>query len=51
MRERFPDWERHTQYWRIGDVGFMTPERALSAIDEQIDKLLAALGAAGTSRA
>ena len=43
MRERFSDWEHRVQYWVIGDVGLVAPDRALSLIDSQVDELLAAL--------
>jgi low molecular weight protein-tyrosine phosphatase len=43
MRERFFDWERRIQYWRVADVGLLQPDRALSLIDSRVDELLVAL--------
>jgi protein-tyrosine phosphatase len=43
MRERFPEWEARIEYWGIGDVGFVAPDRALSLLEAQIEKLLKGL--------
>jgi protein-tyrosine phosphatase len=40
VRTRFPEWERHIQFWTIEDAEYVAPEIALAAIDKQIDVLL-----------
>lgn len=40
MQERFPQWDRRTEYWQIADVSFVPPSVALAAIDDNIDALL-----------
>ena len=41
MRERFPNWETRIQYWEIGDVAVVQPNKALALIDAQVEDLLA----------
>ena len=41
ISERFPEWETRIQYWEIGDVGLVQPNKALALIDVQVDALLA----------
>ena len=41
MNERFPEWETRIQYWEIGDVGLVQPNKALALIDVQVNALLA----------
>jgi hypothetical protein len=43
MRERFPDWVSRVQYWDIGDVALVQPNKALALIEVQVDALLARL--------
>jgi len=43
VRERFPEWEQRMQFWQVEDVGFVRPEVALAAIEQQIDALLGVL--------
>jgi protein-tyrosine phosphatase len=43
MRERFSSWEHAVRYWGVGDVLIVTPNRALSLIDMEVNSLLAAL--------
>ena len=40
MRERFPNWETRIQYWDIGDVAVVQPDKALALIDAQVEALL-----------
>ena len=40
MRERFPNWESRIQYWEIGDVAVVQPDKALALIDAQVEALL-----------
>lgn len=40
MRERFSDWEHRIQYWQVGDVGLVKPDRAFSLIEARVDGLL-----------
>ena len=48
MRERFPNWESRIQYWEIGDVELVQPNKALALIDVQVDALLASFRASRT---
>ena len=41
MRERFPNWESRIQYWKIGDVALVQPNKAFALIDAQVEALLA----------
>lgn len=41
MSERFPDWVSRIQYWDIGDVSLVQPNKALALIKVQVDALLA----------
>lgn len=40
ISERFPEWETRIQYWEIGDVGLVQPNKALTLIHVQVDALL-----------
>lgn len=46
VHERFPEWEQRVQFWQVADVGFVRPQVALAAIEQQIDALLGVLRAA-----
>lgn len=43
ISERFPNWESRVQYWEIGDVVSVQPNKALTLIDLKVDALLARL--------
>ncbi len=46
----FPNWRDQFRYWRIGDLGFMTSEDALPAIEHAVDELIHELVTADTTR-
>ena len=43
VRERFPAWDNHIQYWEIEDIGLMAPDEATEAIEQRVTKLVAQL--------
>jgi protein-tyrosine phosphatase len=40
MLERFARWAPLTEYWRVGDVEYVSPSVALTVLDAQVKKLL-----------
>ena len=40
LEQRFPSWADRIIYWDIGDVGEMTPQEALSKIEQHVSDLL-----------
>ncbi|WP_129676544.1 low molecular weight phosphatase family protein [Candidatus Chloroploca sp. Khr17] len=38
--ERFPAWTERVTYWHVADVGDVTPEDALAAIEREVTALL-----------
>lgn len=43
--ERFPAWTDRVEYWHVADVGDVTPEVALAAIEREVTALLQQLRA------
>lgn len=43
LQKGFPDWESRVTYWQVADLWGLTPEQALSLIDQEVGQLIAQL--------
>jgi protein-tyrosine phosphatase len=46
MRERFPAWEHHVEYWHVDDIDVARPDDALPQLENLVDCLIKRLEAA-----
>lgn len=49
LRQRYPHWADRIEYWQVPDLWAVTPDIALSTIEQQVEDLIGRLDVARTS--